>query len=267
VRIGNQSAFSAPLMVPFEHALAHGFDAFEWFPDKRLDGPGWLEADVGAEMRGWVREQAKAHGLALSVHAPLHADPLLPGVADALDETLRFAYDLGAGLINVHFTDPARPEAYAAAVIPFLEKCATVGITLSIENVPTTGPEAFNRLFALLPRGAPVGMCLDVGHANLHSGTHNDYLAYVDRLSEAVRIVHLHLHENWGDRDSHLVIFTGPAGKAPAGVIGLLARLGQRGFDGSIILEQWPTPPSLLDQAAARLRQLLQGPELRFSCR
>jgi len=37
--IGNQSAFSATrLLEPFEYAVANGFNAFEWFPDKRLFG-------------------------------------------------------------------------------------------------------------------------------------------------------------------------------------------------------------------------------------
>src|SRR5947209_6292522 len=42
ISIGNQTAFSAAsLMEPFEYALANGFDAFEWFPDKKESGAGW----------------------------------------------------------------------------------------------------------------------------------------------------------------------------------------------------------------------------------
>jgi sugar phosphate isomerase/epimerase len=258
VRIGNQSAFSArPLTLPFDHAVAAGFDAFEWFPDRRADGAGWTEADLGPDLRRSLRARARDHGIALSVHAPLHAGPLRPGGPAALEGALRLATDLGAGLLNAHFDEPGRPEEFARALAPFLDRCAAVGVRLALENVPAAGPDAFNRLFSLLPRGAPVGMCLDVGHANLHPATHNDYLGYVDRLGEQVPIVHLHLHENWGDRDSHLVIFSGPAGRDPAGLVGLFRRLRGRGFVGSVVLEQWPDPPAQLDQARARLLDLL----------
>jgi sugar phosphate isomerase/epimerase len=262
VRIGNQSAFSAsPLTAPFDFALAHGFDSFEWFPDKRPGGPGWMARDLDSATRREIRARARDHGVTLSVHAPVHAEPLRPGADRELDESLHLAVDLGATLLNIHLSDPAQVEQYAAAVTPLLERCAVSGVRLAIENVPGTGPEDFNRLFALLPRVAgptgPVGMCLDVGHANLYAGTHNNYLGYVDRLGPGVPIIHLHLHENWGDRDSHLVIFTGPAGRDPAGVLGLLDRLAGRGFAGSIVLEQWPDPPEMLEEARSRLLSLL----------
>jgi len=99
-------------------------------------------------------------------------------------------------------------------------------------------------------------MCLDVGHANLYAGTRNDYLAYVDSLSADVVISHVHLHENWGDADSHLPLFTGPAERDASGITGLVGRLVQRGFAGCIVLEQWPDPPALLDIARQRLDEL-----------
>jgi len=33
-------AFSA-LTIPFEYAVESGFNAFEWFPDKKESGEGW----------------------------------------------------------------------------------------------------------------------------------------------------------------------------------------------------------------------------------
>jgi hypothetical protein len=66
----------------------------------------------------------------------------------------------------------------------------------------------------------------------------------------------LHLHENYGDRDSHLTLFTGPSRDNTTGLEGLIDRLARRGFAGSAILEQWPWPPSLLVDARKRLRGL-----------
>jgi sugar phosphate isomerase/epimerase len=101
-------------------------------------------------------------------------------------------------------------------------------------------------------------MCLDVGHANLHATTRNDYIGYVDRLRPEVPIIHVHLHENDGDRDSHLVIFTGAAAHDPSGVAALLDRLERRSFAGNVILEQWPQPPELLAQARDRLLEMVR---------
>jgi sugar phosphate isomerase/epimerase len=260
LRVGNQSAFSAvPWTAPFDFAVQHGFDAFEWFPDKKPDGAGFAIADISAAQRQHLRARARDVGISLSVHAPLHANPLRNG--RELDDSLRLAVDLGAGLLNIHLEEPHRVDEFARALETLIQRCGISGVRLAIENVPGTSPEDFNRLFALLPRAARepvVGMCLDIGHANMHATTHNDYLGFVDRLSPEVPIIHLHLHENYGDRDSHLVLFTGPAGRDPAGIAGLLERLGKRGYQGNAILEQWPQPPEQLSMARDRLMELIR---------
>jgi sugar phosphate isomerase/epimerase len=264
LRVGNQSAFSAnPLTLPFDFAVQHGFDAFEWFPDKHSDGAGWLISDMTAALRQKLRARARDAGISLSVHAPVHAEPLRGNGNKDLDESLRLAVDLGAGLLTIHFGEPRRVEEYVAAVSPLIQRCAISGVKLAIENGPAASPEDFNRLFSLLarlaPRGEPVaGMCLDVGHANLHPSTRNDYIGYVDRLRPDLPIIHLHLHENNGDADSHLVIFTGPAGHDPSGVSSLLDRLARRGFAGNVILEQWPQPAEQLTRARDRLLEMVR---------
>jgi hypothetical protein len=67
------------------------------------------------------------------------------------------------------------------------------------------------------------------------------------------------LHENWGDADSHLVVFTGPAGRDPSGLVALFDRLRIRAFSGNVVMEQWPDPPELLAQARDRLEKVIQG--------
>ena len=259
IRVGNQSAFSAhPLTLPFDFAVQQGFDAFEWFPDKRPDGAGWVASDLSAAQRQILRDRARDAGISLSVHAPVHVDPLRKETHQCLEDSLRLAVDLGAGLLNLHFAQPHRADEFALALTPWVDRAGIAGLKVAVENVPATSPEDFNRLFSLLPRiGA--GVCLDIGHANLHPSTRNDYIAYVDRLRPEVPILHLHLHENHGDRDSHLVLFTGPAGKDASGVMALFDRLERRGFAGNAILEQWPQPPALLAQARERLLDLVRG--------
>ncbi|MFA5353346.1 MAG: TIM barrel protein, partial [Thermodesulfovibrionales bacterium] len=248
-RIGNQTSLTTELLGPFEYALSNRFSAFEWFPD------GWDVENIALRTREYIREMSRVRDISLSVHLPWHANPLRSSF-ELFRSNIFFAKEIGAGLVNIHFHEEEGTEAYLLAITPIIRLTAEEGIRLSIENTVHTGPEAFNRLFSAIHEmgGAEhVGMCLDMGHANLCSETRNDYLGFLDLLNPSVPIIHLHVHENYGDADSHLPLFTGPSGSDPAGVRGLLNRLLKRGFSGSLILEQWPDPPSLLNEARERL--------------
>jgi sugar phosphate isomerase/epimerase len=259
IRIGNQTSIHAhETNRPYEFAVRSGFDAFEWFSDKGVHG--WTESDVGADARRQLRQSAREHDLLFSVHAPHLASPFDADGAASIQRSIDFAVDVTAGVVNVHLFTDRGPEAFAEALLPLVKHARHFGVRLSVENVPSTTPDDFNATFAALARhpesAGSVGMCLDMGHANLCPATRNDYLGYVDRLGPQVPIIHWHAHENWGDRDSHLPLFTGPSARNDAGVRGLVERLKQRGFNGSVVLEQWPDPPELLVRARDGLRKL-----------
>jgi sugar phosphate isomerase/epimerase len=270
IRIGNQTAIScADRLEPFTFALDQGFDAFEWFADKKVyaDGSsaGWDEDDMDPVTRAWIRDTGKAHDVRFTVHAPWQANPLHPGGVDLLFRSLNFARDIGADLVNLHLYMEEGATSYVRSLTSVIRDAARAGLRISIENTPRTTPADFNQTFAQLaelevvPPGT-VGMCLDMGHANLCAATRNDFLRYVDELAPEVPIIHLHVHENYGDADSHLTLFTGPAGTDDSAIRGLLERLRRRLYHGALILEQWPHPPELLAEATARLRQLLGHP-------
>ncbi len=269
IRIGNQTAISCgERMRPFEFALGHGFAAFEWFADKRwnADGSidGWDEGDMDASARAWIRDIGKAHDVFFSVHAPWQANPLHPDGTPLLKRSVDFARDIGADLVNLHLYMEEGATAYVRSLEPTIRYAAAAGVRLSIENTPHTTPDDFNRTFARLREwdaagSGHVGMCLDLGHANLCAATRNDYLRYLDRLAPEVPLIHLHVHENYGDADTHLTLFTGPSRVNDAGVRGLLERLRRRDYRGALILEQWPDPPELLVAAATRLQALLEA--------
>ncbi len=261
IQIGNQTSCWAPPMAPFDYAVANGFDAFEWFPDKK-PGVGWDDGDLESSQRERIREVAMEKGIRLSLHARWQANPLQPESRELLEKDVRLAKDLGAELLNIHLYVHDGVEGYVSAITPLIEETRVAGMQLAIENTPEHSDEHFNELFEHLRRLRSVatdhvGMCLDLGHANLSAATRNDYLAFVDRLGLEVPIIHLHLHENWGDGDTHLTLFTGPAGRDDSGIRGFVERMRKRNFSGSIIFEQWPQPPSLLNQARDRLRKLL----------
>jgi sugar phosphate isomerase/epimerase len=264
IRIGNQTAYSAgTVMEPFEFALANGFTAFEFFPDRGYLGVGgWEEEDLHASARQNIRRLARENDLTLTVHAPLAFSPVNSPEDGRLFSTVEFAHDIGATLLNLHLDIGAGAARFVEALRPTLLATVEAGLKLAIENTVWTGPQDFNALFAALEERsdlptAHVGMCFDLGHANLHGAMQNNYWRYLDALSPAVRISHLHLHENSGDRDSHLPLFTGPSRHNATGIAGMLSRVRQRGFDGCIILEQWPSPPTLLVNARDGLLNLL----------
>lgn len=272
--IGNQTAFSAQdPEAPFAFALAHGFDAFEWFSDKKAyeDGAcsGWDFDDMDEARRVAVRALAEDRGMRLTVHAPWQANPLEPGGHEALIRSIDFAAAVGADPMNLHLYAEAGPERYAETLAPVLEHAAGLGVRLSLENTPHTTPGDVNAIFAALrARGHDdpdrLGLCLDIGHANVCAATRNDYIRFIDELDEAVPIIHLHVHENFGDADSHLTLFTGPAAENDAGIRLFAERMRTRKYRGAIILEQWPEPPEPLVAAAERLRAIFDIPTPRI---
>jgi sugar phosphate isomerase/epimerase len=266
IRIGNQTSVScADPMRPFAFALEHGFDAFEWFADKKWDSAGhargWEEPDIDATARAWIRQAGTSQDVLFTVHAPWQANPLHPdGIARIL-RSIDLARDIGAVLVNFHLYLDNGVAAYAQSLAPAIRYAAPLGLQLSIENTPETEPVHFNQVFAELREhtdaGDTVGMCLDIGHANLCAATHNDFIRYLDELSPEVPLLHMHVHENYGDRDSHLPLFTGPARHNDKGIRSLVQRIQARGYEGALVMEQWPDPPELLVEAATRLRGLL----------
>ena len=170
IRIGNQTSFSADTpSKPFEYAIANGFDAFEWFIDKKPGNGGWDDDDIDTEMRALIKSKAAEAGIALSVHAPWYANPLIDQGITLLMKNIAFADEIGAGLLNMHLYMDNGINDYVEAIIPIIENTAKLGINLSIENTVYTNSEDFNKLFTVLQKSnnpKNVGMCLDLGHAN-----------------------------------------------------------------------------------------------------
>lgn len=262
--IGNQTAFSANDPIdPYRFAVEHGFDAFEWFNDKR-HGWGWCQEDVDEYDRREIRRVGQEKRIAFSVHARCQADITTPEGCDDVLRSVAFARDIGARLVNIYYHGTRGPEGFAEALRPIVEAANPSGIKISIENTVFVDPGQINELFASLKQKewcppTQVGLCFDMGHANLCAATRNDYVSFLEQLSPDVPIIHLHVHENWGDGDSHLPLFTGPAGSDDSGVRAMLRILKDRGYDGLIIMEQWPQPADQLLHTRRRLKELLQS--------
>ena len=145
IRIGNQTNCHVPARLPYEFAVAHGFDAFEWFSDKGRWG--WCEDDMPAAERVELRRTARQRGMLFSVHAPVAADPTTPSGAEAIRRSIRFGGDVGAGVVNLHLFPEHGPKLFAEALRPLLDVARSTGVRLCLENTPQTSPDHVNALF------------------------------------------------------------------------------------------------------------------------
>jgi len=260
-RIGNQTSYtSVNILEPFEFAITNRFDAFEWFPDKKEDGRGWSFKDIDNDTRRYIRSKAIENNIQMAIHVPWYVDLTVVEAHHFLDETIKFALDTKASLINIHLST-SDINGFVRSLRAFLEGAIGAGLNISIENTIYTGPEEFNNLFKIISSMREIdknriGMCLDVGHANIYNRYRNDYIGYVNAINPDVPIIHLHIHENFGDDDTHLTVFTGASSNDDSGIRELLRILYLRRFAGMIILEQWPEPRELLKDARDRLLRI-----------
>lgn len=258
IRVGNQTNCNVAAQRTFEFAVKNGFDAFEWFSDPGL--VGWCEDSMSDSEIACIKSISRQNDILCSVHAPWRADPTTRhGLAEILC-SIRFAGKIGAGLVNFHMFPQYQPLTYAEAIRPLIEAATDENVRLSIENTCQSSPESFNAVFAILEKipeaVGQTGMCLDMGHANLFSETRNDYVKYVNRLSDHVPIIHWHAHENSGSTDDHTPLFRGPSAKDDGMLRQLIKILQKRRFCGSVVMEQWPNPPEILVSTRNSLLQL-----------
>src|SRR5947209_3327264 len=132
--IGNQTACSAAwLMQPFDYAIENGFDAFEWFPDKKSSGAGWDENDLDQSARAQIRQRAALHNVRLSVHARWQANPLRAESWPLLLKDIELAHNLGAVLLNIHLFAEEGIDRYVDSIAPLIKLLAEKDLLLSIE--------------------------------------------------------------------------------------------------------------------------------------
>jgi sugar phosphate isomerase/epimerase len=198
---------------------ASGFDSIELFMQRPHFDPR-SKREISA-----LRSDLKAEGLAvISAHMPIYRyrlpvkadrkalllslsspDPILRSETVAeLEAAIRAAGRLGAENLVVHTGIKDNDDAGIARCADSLRGPAglagDLGVSLAVENGTDPGATvaALHRLIDLL--GSPnVGICIDIGHANLFSAPAADLAAAGDRL------LSLHVHDNDGASDQHLV--------------------------------------------------------------
>jgi sugar phosphate isomerase/epimerase len=253
---------------------AHGFETVELFATRSHFDFHSLAA-IG-DLQQWLAEA----GLTLhAIHAPVgdrfqggrwsgvlsiasaDADARALAFAEA-EQALFVARRIPASVLVVHLGLPRwqRPDASSAgegtgdtrdgarrSVEALADLAAPLGVRIAVELLPNELSRAGSLVHFVDALDRPdVGICLDVGHAHLDG----DLVDTIDVVSEHLAAVHL--HDNAGRADDHLVPFDGTIDWP-----GALTGIQKVGFDGPLMLElsgRGATKDTLGKAARARAR-------------
>ena len=189
-----------------------------------------------------IRERAPSYDIEYQVHAPFNdlnpaaLNPELRKLAIRyLKETITTAANLGIELTTLHpghlcpsgvyDVDKVR-KANLASLREIAAFADDHGVTLALENMPIKHWTLGNTVDELLGMitGTSLGLCFDIGHAHIMNEVDN-FLANTDR------IYNVHIHDNKGRRDEHLVL-----GEGTLALPTIVTRLTDN-YSGNIIIE------------------------------
>ncbi len=189
-----------------------------------------------------IKEFAPSYDIEFAVHAPFNdlniasLNPKLRQIAmDYLKETLTISEDLGMNMVSFHPGHQSPSGVYAPdkvlktnsmSIREIAKFASNLNLKLALENMPiktwTLGNTASEILEMI--RGTNCGICFDVGHAFIQNEV-EQFLGYMDK------IFNVHLHDNMGRRDEHLVL-----GEGKIEFPSLIEKL-KNNYPGNIIIE------------------------------
>lgn len=209
-----------------------------------------------------LKEAAKSHSLTYSVHAPF-ADinigspikPLLNASLKRLKQSLNNASAIDAKLWVFHpaqrtgisqFYPDADFKYMCRSIEQLYGQAEELGVNIALENLPgkywflMSTPEEFRRMYK--ETNLPVGITLDLGHANLEG----QIQPFINELAD--KIVHIHASNNDGSDDQHNGVDDGNID-----YVQFTTSLKKIGYDKTIVVESIPN----VSHSIARLKHLL----------
>lgn len=193
-----------------------------------------------------LRELMASYKMGLSVHAPfsdINAASLNKDVRDFSQkkvlDTIKACSELGIGPVTVHPGYYSPLSRFGPETIPSLngefarrlDKAGKeMGVKVGLENMPYGGTLDCATLAQMrsVLEGTDLHMTLDIGHAH-QQGVLEEFLALRDR------IVNIHIHDNLGKKDEHLVLGTGNCDFE--GYLTRLFPIPNKAYSGGIVIE------------------------------
>lgn len=188
-----------------------------------------------------IKNAVDSYDMRFSVHAPfsdLNLASLNPKIRqstlDQIREAIHISSELGIDVVTIHPGHKSPLGVYFEErfkktnkeSIKELDKMGKeFNVTLALENMPRMWISLCHDAHQMmeLVNDTEIKFCFDIGHANI-SGTITDIL----KLKE--NFANVHIHDNLGDRDYHLVV-----GEGNIDVLGFLEQL--KGYKGDYIIE------------------------------
>jgi sugar phosphate isomerase/epimerase len=204
-------AFAYEPFLPTLDNVAKSFELWEIVADLRQ-----LLPDIIDEFK----EHSPSYNLDFSVHAPFNdlnlasLNPKLRVQAiNYVKESIRLASDLEIPLLSFHpghlcptgvyYVDKVK-EANLSSIHEIAEFGEEYPITIALENMPlkfwTLGNTADEILEMI--KDTELGICFDIGHAFIQNEVDN-FLNHIDLIRN------IHIHDNSGRRDEHLILGEG----------------------------------------------------------
>lgn len=209
-----------------------------------------------------LKEAAKTHNLEYSLHAPF-ADiniaspikPLLNASLKRLKQSLKTASALDAKLWVFHpgqrtgigqFYPGADFKQMCQSIQQLYELSEEYGVNIALENLPAkywflmSTPQEFLRFYR--ETNLPIGIVLDLGHANLEGQIKPFFNLTADK------IVHIHASDNDGSDDQHNGV-----GGGNIDWNWFSETLHKIGFDKNVVIESMNNVPESLQKLKALL--------------
>jgi len=196
-----------------------------------------------------LKRAIEGKNIGLSVHAPF-ADINIAStsamIRHAIMKRLKKSMELSARLKPDYWVFHPGIQSAVSDALPnldwkinlestreLLREARKYGLRITVENVPEPFPflmkrvDEFERFYGDLgEEGLDLGITFDVGHANIN-GQINEFIG-----SFRNKIVHVHLHDNNGDLDSHLGI-----GYGSINWTRVISALKEINYEGALVIE------------------------------
>jgi sugar phosphate isomerase/epimerase len=199
-----------------------------------------------------LKEAAKSHDLEYSLHAPFAdiniASPsksMLAASMKRLRQSMAYASVIDAKVWVFHpgaktgigqFYPGADWKQNSQSIGQLYAAAEEYGLNIALENLPAkyyffmSKPEEFTRFYR--ETGLPVGIVMDIGHANLEGQIEPFFKLLSDK------IVHIHASDNDGSDDQHLGI-----GQGKIDYDSFAQTLKKMGYNKSVIVESTTKVP------------------------
>lgn len=171
---------------------------------------GWEEPWVSPELAQEIKE-ACAGASHVSVHTRPENWKWNP---HGLSDEVEFCSVIGAHALILHPSslglEGASPHPDFPGIMRLAAQARELGVQLVLENTPNTMWALDLALDEIGddPEKTNLGICIDVGHAYISQDAGREPIRnYIERYRG--QLVHLHLHDNFGDSDDHLPLREG----------------------------------------------------------